>query len=257
MRIHLLSIAASLLSVAALTTPIPAHSATRVDTLLAGRTVRGMTAPKPFADTLTTWSVHDGQRRDGTSYTRSLSRVHDGSNEIWRMQHEWRAADGHISSRTQSDADLKLLPLRASTRADRDSAVVAVAAGRLVGFAAPGNAAPRTFNDALRFAPYGPDYSDLVISTLPLKPGYRVVLAGIAPFKQGEPEVRWDVNVVGRDSLETAGAWRDCWKVEQRVMYGDGTVVTLWVDQKTRRLWQKSGAPAGSGLTWFHRVTNP
>ena len=96
-----------------------------------------------------------------------------------------------------------------------------------------------------------------MISSLPLKPGYRVVLAGIAPYKQGEPEVRWDVNVVGRDSLETAGAWRNCWKVEQRVMHGDGTVVTLWVDQKTRRLWQKSGAPAGSELVWFHRVTNP
>ncbi len=257
MRIRPMFPAASLLLAAACAYTIPAHAAARVDTLLAGRTVRGMAAPQPFSDTLATWSVRDGQRRDGTTYTRSLSRVHEGAREFWRMQHEWRAADGHISSRTQSDADLKLLPLRATTRADRDSAVVAVAAGRLVGFAAPGNAAPRTFNDALRFAPYGPDYSDLVISSLPLKPGYRVVLAGIAPFKQGEPEVRWDVNVVGRDSLETAGAWRDCWKVEQRVMYGDGTVVTLWVDQKTRRLWQKSGAPAGSGLTWFHRVTNP
>ena len=257
MRIRPLSIGASLLMAAACMTTIPAHSAARVDTLLAGRVVRGMAAPQPFSDTLATWSVRDGQRRDGTTYTRSLSRVHEGSREFWRMQHEWRAADGHISSRTQSDADLKLLPLRASTRADRDSAVVAVAAGRLVGFAAPGTGAPRTFNDVLRFGPFGPDYSDLVISSLPLKPGYRVVLAGIAPFKQGEPEVRWDVNVVGRDSLETAGAWRDCWKVEQRVMYGDGTVVTLWVDQKTRRLWQKSGAPAGSGLTWFHRVTNP
>ncbi len=233
------------------------HAATRVDTLLAGRPVRGLAAVQPFADTLTTWSVRDGQRRDGTTYTRTLLQARVGTQPIWRMVHEWRAADGHVSSRTQSDADLSLKPLRASTHADRDSAVVVVAAGRLLGFAAPGTGSPRTFNDALRLAPYGPDYSDLVISSLPLKPGYRVVLAGIAPFKQGEPEVRWDVNVVGRDSLETAGAWRDCWKVEQRVMYGDGTVVTLWVDQRTRRLWQKSGAPAGSNLTWFHRVTNP
>ncbi len=257
MRIHAKSLAASLLLAGACACAISAQAATRVDTLAAGRPVRGIAKLTPFADTLVTWSVRDGQRRDGTSYTRSLTRVHAGPRDFWRMQHEWRAADGHVSSHTQSDADLSLKPLRAATRADRDSAVVAVAAGRLVGFAAPGTGAPRTFNDALRFAPYGPDYSDLVISALPLKPGYRVVLAGIAPYKQGEPEVRWDVNVVGRDSLETAGAWRDCWRVEQRVMYGDGTVVTLWVDQKTRRLWQKSGTPAGSGLTWFHRVTNP
>ena len=123
--------------------------------------------------------------------------------------------------------------------------------------AAPGRSPVRTFNDVPRYTPFGPDYSDRVIAAMPLKPGYQAVLSGIAPFNQGEPEVRWDVNVVGRDSLETAGAWRNCWQVEQRVMYGDGTVVTLWVDQKKRRLWQKSGAPAGSGLTWFHRVTNP
>ena len=96
-----------------------------------------------------------------------------------------------------------------------------------------------------------------MIAAQKLAPTWRAVVSVYEPFREGDSEFVWEAGVVGRERITAAGRTRDCWVVEQRDPSGQFATNTLWIDVRTRRIWQSRGRPAGGTFEWWHRVLNP
>ena len=137
-------------------------------------------------------------------------------------------------------------------RAPRDSASLAIVDGRVVGWSALSRGQPRQFDEPLAPGTIAPELDAAAVATLPLESVTNGTLDVLGAFGGVNRRL---VTVVGPDTLDAAGRVRDCWVV--RVWSGVETEakVTMWIDRRTRRVWQQRGD--FGNFSWFHRVTNP
>lgn len=223
------------------------------DTLHAGPAKHPIALHATF-DSLETWSVSNGVRKEGRPYSQRLTRVGDA----WRLDVHYFDEHGQLNTTQAYECDARTLePTRVSVHATTDSAEVYIHEGYVLGYVAPAGQPFRALDQHLLHAPFEHDFGHFVIAAQKLSPSWSAVVSLYEPFRTGDPEFVWETRVTGRERISAVGGTRDCWVVEERDPSGQFATNTLWIDARTRRVWQSRGRPAGGTFEWWHRVVNP
>jgi len=207
----------------------------------------------PWIEHFETLVVRDGVVKFGARYVRTLSRIEGSGRPRWRVEVEWPDSSGRSRSRQVSEADgAARFPLWSRVWADRDSAALAVVQGRAIGWVVPVSGPTRLLDLPLPAGTIAPEFEGDAVAALALATGFETSITSLG--LTGDLHSR-RVRVERADTVTVAGRTRDCWVVALSPRFAADSRLTLWVDRRTRRVWQRRGDYAA--FAWIHRATNP
>jgi len=209
--------------------------------------------PGPRIDHYETLSERGGVLKHGGSYVRTMSKVTGPGRSRWRVEVEWPDSTGRIRSRQISEAEIGTwAPIWSRVSADRDSAALAVVQGRVIGWSVPVAGPTRLIDQAMPAGTVAPEFDLEAIAARPLVVGYQTTITSLALM--GELQTR-RIRVERADTVEVAGHLRDCWLVTSPARFAGDSRLTVWVDRRTRRVWQRRGD--FDAFAWVHRLMHP
>ena len=221
------------------------------DTLYAGSPLLTAAALTTRWDTLDTYSVRNGQRRENGQVIYGLVRTRDAGTPVVLLILRFTSRDssdlGAVSIDTVALDGTSLAPRWERTHAPTDSADVVYQGGRVRGYAQHAGQPRQEINRTLpgRLLPLG--LAHLLPAMLPLHEGYRYRTASYDKWSDTIREA--DVVVRGGARLELGTGTVSTWVIE--TMQGRGTHLS-WYDSASGRLVQThdippADVPAGDG----------
>lgn len=225
-----------------------------IDTVLAGsRSLRSL-ALSPGTEREQSFRVVDGDQTPTSTTTRTIREESGAGGAVYVIRTDHMSLDGDttVSVVVVRASDLSLL--HQEVTAARDSAAVTATAGYLTGWVElPGE--PIRLLDQVLERPVFPVEGQMpwLFPLLPLREGYRAVIAHFSPWDGGEV---WDtIEVLGAESIEYGGRQVECWKVDGGELGPPGYRAFSWVEKGAGRILRSALlGPPGELEYWVFAV---
>lgn len=204
-------------------------------------------------DTVQTWSIVNGVRRDGRPFVWRLWREGAKADARWCVERTYTDSTGAVTTRQYAEAvSATLAPVRIRTQSPTDSCDVRIEYGHLTGYVSPARKPRRELAQDVSAEAFAHGFTPLVLAAQRLHAGWHAKVTDIEPYRDGDAQFAREARVVRRESLDLNGEPVDCWVVE---LGEPGNFMrTHWVSVQTHRLLQMSGRSANGSFTWYERV---